>query len=153
MPAVVAALLLLSSCGDPTAPGPLPRTYRLDAAADLRGSGNRALPAGFGIPGTSAVLRVSGGSLTLRPDSTYEFRLEASRDSAGTSAPLPSVLASGRYRAVRTNGDIAFDYNVELTVTERPGESFTAGRDNFNGGLSSCCLSVAGVQLSFLFAR
>jgi hypothetical protein len=147
--AAAVALLPLASCGDPTAPGSLVGTYRLAYVSE--GRGIQRPPVSFGIYQSSAVLRVVGGSLTLRADSTYELRWAASRDSTGSSVALPPVLASGRYRAIPTNGDNAFDYHLEFTINERPDETFTASRDNFDGDLPVCCLIVETVGLSFIF--
>lgn len=147
--AAVAAVPQAAGCGDPTAPGSLHGTYRLAYVSE--GRGIRRPPASFGVYQSSAVLRVAGGVLSLRPDSTFDLRWVASRDSAGRSAALPLVLASGRYRAIPTNGDNAFDYHLEFTTDERPDDTFTASRDNFEGHVVVCCMIVETVPLSFIF--
>lgn len=147
--AAAAASLPAAGCGDPTAPGSLVGTYRLAYVSG--GRGIERPPVSFGVYQSSDVLRVADGSLTLRPDSTYELRLAASRDGAGRSVTLAPVLASGRSRAIPTNGDNAFDYHLELTVAGRPSEAFSASRDNFDGALPVCCLIVETVGLSFIF--
>lgn len=143
-------VLSVAGCGDPTAPGSLVGTYRLAYVSQLPGGIQRP-PVSFGIYQSSARLRVVGGSLALRPDSTHELRWAASRDSAGRSVLLPPVLASGRYRAIPTNGDNAFDYHLELTIDERPDETLAASRDNFYGTVLVCCLLVETVGLDFIF--
>jgi len=142
-----------AGCGDPTAPGALPGSYRLRNVRDGWGGPIRTLPMELNIVGSAAKIRIYGGALVLRADSTYELRLAASRDSAGTRTPLPSILMAGQYTAVATPQDNAFDYSLRLTIDGRPGDTWTANRDNFYGRIVACCLTVDEARADFLFER
>jgi len=144
--AIVAMLSLVFplACDDgPTGPRPIADSYDLLSI----GSGG-GLPGTIPLPG-GALIRVTSGTLTMRTDSTFELRLQATRDSGGVSVPLPAVAASGRYTAARMLGDDLYDYTLGFSGTgTMPGAGGLLGSDGF---LSVDGFVIAGVPVGASF--
>jgi hypothetical protein len=143
--AMLALISMLACDDDPTGPAPIADSYELLSIGD-----------GGGLPGTiplggGRVVRVTSGTLTLRADSTFELRLQATRDSATVSVPLPVVAASGRYTATRMLGDDLYDYTLALSgPSTTPDAGGLLGNDGF---LSLSGIIIAGVPTGASFAR
>ncbi len=113
--ALCLGLAPLAGCGDPADAGASPITVTpLDQRWALDGVGAWRVPVSIGV-GADASRQISAGSLTLRPDWTWEVRYEY-RDLSANADTRGTHVSSGTYTA-RAGDPSTFDLHNPSTGT------------------------------------